>query len=117
MYVLMLAGEIVDTPTTAMANTLPSLEAAFARICCISGLSYRFAPEDEGWRLELMDVERPECSPDPIRSSYKRLQDAQHDLMSQAVDGRVRGHVAISDDLFDRTRIMRSAQGTRAHVA
>jgi hypothetical protein len=41
---------------------------------------------------------------------YKKPRDAQHDLMTQAVDGRVRGHVAIRDDLFGRARIMRNAQ-------
>jgi hypothetical protein len=44
------------------------------------------------------------------------LGDAQHDLISQAVDGRVRGHVAIRDDLFGRARITQNAQGTRLHV-
>ena len=45
------------------------------------------------------------------------LRDAQHDLMTQAVDGRIRGHVAIRDDLFGRARIMQNAKGTRANVA
>ena len=117
MYVLMLAGEIVETPTTAMANTVPTLDQAFARICCHCGLSYRFMPGDEGWTLEMTDVERPDRSPEPIHSVYKRPQDAQHDLMSQAVDGRLRGHVAIRDDLFGRARIMQNAQGMRLHVA
>jgi hypothetical protein len=40
--------------------------------------------------------------------------DAQHDLMTQAVDGRIRGHVAIRDDLFGRARIMQNAQ--RSHT-
>jgi len=112
----MFDGELADTPTTAMAATVPTLDQAFARICCHCGLSYRFVPEEEGWRLELTDVERPECSPEPIRSAYKKPRDAQHDLMSQAVDGRIRGHVALADDLFGRARIMRNAQGTRTHV-
>jgi len=116
MYVLMLAGEIADTPTTAMANTVPSLEAAFARICCHCGLSYRFVPEEEGWRLQLTDVERPDHSPEPIQSAYKRPRDAQHDLMTQAVDGRIRGHVAIRDDLFGHACIMTGRQGPRLHV-
>lgn len=115
MYVVF-AEELDNAPATS-AHMAATLDQAFARICCRCGLSYRFVPEEEEWRLELVDVERPERSPEPIRSSYKRLQDAQHDLMAQAVDGRVRGHVAIRDDLFDRTRIMRNAQRTRAHVA
>jgi hypothetical protein len=114
MYVLMLDGEIADTPTAAMSATVPTLDQAFARICCHCGLSYRFIAEEEGWRLEMTDVERPDRSPEAIHSSYKKPRDAQHDLMTQAVDGRVRGHVAIRDDLFGRARIMRNAQ--RTHV-
>ena len=114
MYVLMFDGEVADTPTAAMALTVPTLDQAFARICCRCGLSYRFVAEEEGWRLEVTDVERPERSPEPIHSSYKKPRDAQHDLMTQAVDGRIRGHVAVRDDLFGRARIMHNAQ--RAHV-
>ena len=65
--------------------------------------------EEEGWRLEMTDVERPDRSPEPIHPSYKKPHDPQHDLMTQAVDGRIRGHVAIRDDLFGRARIMQSA--------
>lgn len=117
MYVLMFAGEEEETPTTATANTVPTLDQAFARICCRCGLSYRFVSEEEGWRLELTALERPDRSPEPIHSSYKKPRDAQHDLMTQAVDGRICGHIAIRDDLFGRARIMRYAQGTSLHVA
>jgi hypothetical protein len=93
------------------------MDQAFARICCDSGLSYRFVSGDEGWTLVMTDVERPDRSPELICSSYKKPRDAQHDLMTQAVDGRIRGHVAIKDDLFGRARIMQNAQGTHLHVA
>lgn len=116
MYVLMLDGEVADTPTATIAAAVPTLDQAFARICCHCGLSYRFVAEEEGWRLEMTDVARPECSPDPVHSSYKKPRDAQHDLMTQAVDGRIRGHVAVRDDLFGRARIMRNAQGARLQV-
>jgi hypothetical protein len=116
MYVLIFDGEIDETPTTAMAATGPTLDQAFARICCPCGLSYQFVSGEEGWTLDMTDVERPECSPEPIRSEYKKPRDAQHDLMTQAVDGRIRGHVAIRDDLFGRARIMRNALGTRSHT-
>jgi hypothetical protein len=33
MYVLMFDNVINDTPTTAMAATVPTLDQAFARIC------------------------------------------------------------------------------------
>lgn len=115
MYVVF-AEELENAPP-GPGHSARTLDEAFARICCRCGLFYRFAPEDEGWRLELTDVERPDRSPEPIRSSYKRLQDAQHDLMAQAVDGRIRGHVAIPHDAFARTLIMKTADGVRAHVA
>ena len=112
MYVVF-AEELDQTPP-GPGNSARTLEEAFARICCRCGLSYRFVPADEGWTLELTDVERPECSPEAIQSSYKRPQDAQHDLMSQAVDGRIRGHVAICSENFQSTLIMRTVQKVRA---
>jgi hypothetical protein len=57
--------------------------------------------------LELFDVAEPSHNPDPIYSPYKRIADAQHDLMIQAMDGRIRGHIAIRDDLFSHARIAR----------
>lgn len=116
MY-LVFVEEIDLAPTRAHENAVATLDQAFARICCHCGLSYRFVSGDEGWTLEMTDVERPERSPEPIRSSYKKPRDAQHDLMTQAVDGRIRGHVAVRDDLFGRALIMKTSQGTRAHVA
>jgi hypothetical protein len=98
-------------------HTASTLEQAFAQIAFRCGLSYRFESEAEGWKLVLTDVEHPECSPDPIHSTCIKPRDAQHDLMSQAVDGRIRGHVAIRDDLFGHARIMRNVQGTRVEVA
>lgn len=113
MYVVFVEeSDFLSKP--AGENIVSTLDQAFARICCHCGLSYRFVPEEEGWRLELTDVERPDRSPDSIYSSYKKPRDAQHDLMTQAVDGRIRGHVAIRDDLFGRARIMQNAQQTRA---
>lgn len=91
-------------------NTVQTLEQAFAEIACRCGLSYRFVASEEGWTLEMTDVERPDRSPEPIHTSYKRPRDAQHDLMTQAVDGRVRGHVALRDDLFGHARITHNAQ-------
>ena len=93
-----------------------TLDEAFARICCRCGLSYEFFPEDEGWRLQLTDVAQPQQSPPPIRSSYQRLQDAQHDLLSQAVDGRIRGHVAWRRDDYAKLMIMKTGDSVRAHV-
>jgi hypothetical protein len=114
MYVVF-AEELENTPPGA-TNTARTLDEAFAHICCRSSLSYRFVSEEEGWRLELTDVEQPERSPDPIHSSYKKPRDARHDLMTQAVDGRIRGHIAIRDDLFGRAQIMRNAQRTQAEA-
>ena len=93
-----------------------SLEQAFAQIVCRCGLAYHFEQDQEGWRLVFTDVERPERSPDPVRTDNKRPRDAKHDLIAQAVDGRVRGHVAVSLQDFDRARVMRNTQGTRVQV-
>jgi hypothetical protein len=99
-------------------NSAETLEQAFARICCHCGLSYRFEPAGEyGWCLFLTDVERPDRSPAPITSTYKRPQDAHHDLMAQALDGRIRGHVAVPSHDFAKLLVMRTEQGVRAQVA
>lgn len=115
MYVVF--AEEVDAAPPGPSNSARTLNEAFARICCRCGLSYRFVAVEDGWTLVMTDVERPERSPEPIRSSYKKPCDAQHDLMAQAVDGRIRGHVAIRDDLFGHARIMRNGQGARVEVA
>jgi len=115
MYVVF-AEEIEDVACAGADAVVPTLEQAFAKIACRCGLSYRFVAQDEGWRLEITDVERPERSPEPIHSGYKKPRDAQHDLMTQAVDGRIRGHVAIRDDLFGRAHIMLNAERTHVQV-
>jgi hypothetical protein len=113
MYVVF-AEELESGPPNPR-NSARTLDEAFARICRHCGLSYRFEPADEyGWCLFLTDVERPEHSPAPIRSRYKRPQDAHYDLMAQAVDGRIRGHVAVPSDAFAKMLIVKSDRGVRA---
>jgi hypothetical protein len=97
-------------------HTARTLEQAFAQIACRCGYSYRFEPAGPGWQLTILDVERPECSPDPIHSTCIKPRDAQHDLMTQAVDGRLKGHIAVSADDYKRARIMRSGGSTRLQV-
>jgi hypothetical protein len=116
MYVVF-AEELESGPPN-QRHSAQTLEEAFARIACHCGLSYRFEPAGEyGWCLFLIDVERPERSPAPITTKYKRLQDAQHDLMAQAVDGRIRGHVAVPADDFAKILIMKNSNGVQARVA
>ena len=93
-----------------------NVEQAFAQIACRCGYSYQFESEEHGWRLVLIDVERPECSPEPIHSTCIKPRDAQHDLMSQAVDGRLRGHVALHVDAYRRAQVIRNAKGARVQV-
>lgn len=78
-----------------LGGAVGSLEQAFAQVCCRAGFTYHFEQEQDGWRLVLTDGERPECSPDPIRSTYIKRADAHRDLMSQAVDGRLKGIAAV----------------------
>ena len=94
-----------------------TLEQAFAQIACRCGYSYRFeAAGEHGWCLFLIDVERPERSPDAIHSTCIKPRDAQYDLMSQAVDGRLKGHVALGIDAYKRARIARGASGSKVHL-
>jgi hypothetical protein len=90
-------------------HTAVSLEHAFAQIMSRCGYSHRFMPaEEHGWCLFLIDGERPERSPDPIHSSCIKPRDAQHDLMSQAVDGRLKGHVAMHLEAYRRVHRMQT---------
>lgn len=98
-------------------HTARTLEQAFAQIACHCGYSYRFEPADEnGWCLFLIDVERPERSPDPIHSNCIKPRDAQYDLMSQAVDGRLKGHVALHIEAYRRVRMTLSDNGSKVHL-
>lgn len=105
MYVVF-AEELNDL-AAVKAHTVPTLEEAFARIVCHCGLSYRFEPQGEGgWALVFVDVARPDRNPDPVFSDYKKPDDAKHDLIAQAVDGRLSGHVAVHLRDFERHRRM-----------
>lgn len=81
-----------------------SLEHAFAQVCCRAGFTYHFEQEQDGWRLVLTDGERPECSPEPIRTTYIKRADAYRDLMGQAVDGRLKGIAAVPLAAFRENR-------------
>jgi hypothetical protein len=59
MYVLRFDVEIADTPTTAMAAAVPTLDQASTA----SAVTAAFPIGDEGWTLEITDVERPHCNP------------------------------------------------------
>lgn len=102
MYVVF--AEEVESLAEARRRAVDTLEQAFAQIACRCGYNYHFEQEAEGWKMVLTDVERPGCSPDPIVSTYKRPRDAKHDLIAQAVDGRLKGHVAVALDLFEKSR-------------
>ena len=93
----MYADDAVDSAAT--------LEQAFARIACRCGYSYHFELIPEGWRMVLVDVERPSCSPDPILSPLKKAADAKRDLMGQAVDGRLKRLIALPLADFERQRL------------
>ena len=100
MYVVK-AGEIGEF-SDAAERAVRTLEQAFAQVCCRAGCTYHFEQEQESWRLVLTDGERPECSPEPITSTYIKRADAIRDLMTQAVDGRLKGYVAIPMEVLQQ---------------
>lgn len=116
MYVVFL--EEVETGPGAPLHTTRTLEQAFALIACHCGLSYKFetAEPEPGWRLILTDVARPECSPDPVYSSCVKPRDAHAELMTRAVDGRLRGYMAVSAEDYRRATIMKTGKGARLHL-
>jgi hypothetical protein len=75
MYVVF--AEELETAADAKGHLVQTLEQAFAQIACRCGYNYHFEQEQDGWKLVLTDVERPECSPEPIISSYQRPRDAK----------------------------------------
>lgn len=95
MYVVFV--ENLDEAKDVALHTARTLDQAFAQIACQCGLSYRFESETEGWKL--------------------KPRDAHHDLMSQAVDGRLKGHVALHVHAYRRAQVMRTAQGMRVRIA
>jgi hypothetical protein len=113
MYVVF-AEELEDV-ADIRPHTVASLEQAFAQIVCRCGYAYHFEPRSEsGWALVLTDAERPDRNPDPVLSDYNKPDDAKHDLIAQAVDGRLRGHVAVHLRDFERRRNSARRQGEEA---
>jgi hypothetical protein len=111
-------AEELEDVTDVRGHTVETLEQAFAQIVCRCGYTYHFEQEDQGWKMVLVDVERPACSPEPIITSYKRPSDAKHDLVAQAVDGRLKGHVAVSlRDFESRQRFAARENGHDAIAA
>src|ERR1700760_3904781 len=100
MYVVV--AEDLDPFMDLKRNAVGTLEQAFAQVCCKAGFNYHFEPEADGWLLVLTDGKRPKCSPQPIRSDFKKRDAAICDLMSQAVDGRLRGWAAIASEELRR---------------
>jgi hypothetical protein len=112
MYVVF--TEELESTADVQSHTVSTLEQAFAQIVCRCGYAYHFEQEQEGWKLVLVDVERPGCSPEYIFSNYSRPRDAKHDLLAQAVDGRIKGHVAMPLEDVQKLwpqRVRRTADG------
>lgn len=101
MYVVLADPTDEFSQPSAIAATL---EQAFAWIVCRCGYAHHFETRAEGWALHLIDVERPGCSPDPILSALKKGEDAKRELLAQAVDGRLKGLVALPRAKFERYR-------------
>ncbi len=88
------------------AQTAIPLQQAFAQVCCRAGYLYHIEQEQSGWRLVVTDGERPECSPEPITSTYVKRADAHRDLMVQAVDGRLKGFAAVPLESLQRQKAL-----------
>ena len=87
-----------------------SLDEGFARILNRMGYSYHFLESPRGWTLMITDPAAGDSSvprrsvPRPMTTSYKRPRDARYDLIEQAVDGRIDGHLCLHEDEFWRRR-------------
>lgn len=85
-----------------------TIDEGFARILFRMGYSYHFLESPRGWTLMITgpavtEPNGPQRSmPRPMTTSYKRPRDARYDLIEQAVDGRINGHVCIREDEYWR---------------
>ncbi len=104
LAVYVVVTEEWDELSDPAQSAVRTLEQAFAQVCCRAGYGYHFEQEQSGWRLVISDIERPECSPEPILSTYVKRADAQRDLMHQAVDGRLKGIVVMPLADFEQQR-------------
>jgi len=92
MFVVLSEGFDLEGGPRAVCTTLGQ---AFSQICCRAGLNYHFEQIADGWQLVFTDAGRPECSPEPVTSTCVKRAEAQRDLMQQAVDGRLKGWMAV----------------------
>lgn len=106
MYMVFLEGR--DERSGPPLHIARTLEQAFAQIACRCGYSYRIEAEEHGWQLVLTDVEHPDESPEPINSTCIKPRDAHYDLMTKAVDGRLKGLRAVLAREFENASIMRN---------
>ncbi len=108
MYVVFADAVDDDAMLEQQASTL---EQAFAIIVCRCGYAYSFERGEQGWSLVLTDVEIPGYSPDRIVTTFEKADAAKRDLLAQAVDGRLKGYVALRLEEFRK----REAQLSRAN--
>ena len=101
-----------------------TVDEGFARIMHRMGYSYHFLESPRGWTLMITDPAAansrvPQRSlPRPMTTSYKRPRDARYDLLEQAVDGRINGHVCIhEDEYWRRLEEESSPERARARLA
>ncbi len=108
MYVVFADALEDDAMLEQKASTL---EQAFAIIVCRCGYAYAFKRGEQGWSLVLTDVEIPGYSPDRIVTTFEKADAAKRDLIAQAVDGRLKGYVALPLEAFRK----RQAQLSQAN--
>jgi hypothetical protein len=102
MAYIVFAEEVIET-MDMRPYRVETLEEGFQRIIHRSGYSYHFLESPRGWSLLITDPQHPERSvPRPMTTSYKRPRDARYDLIEQAVDGRICGHVCMHEDEYWR---------------
>ena len=82
-----------------------TIDEGFARILHRMDYSYHFLESPRGWTLMITDPAGLHSGvPRPMTTSYKRPRDARYDLIEQAVDGRINGHLCLHEDEFWRRR-------------
>jgi len=111
MAYIVFAEEVIEN-TDLRPYRVETIEEGFQRILYRAGYSYHFLETPRGWSLMITDPAHPDRSvPRPMTTSYKRPRDARYDLIEQAVDGRIAGHVCLHEDEYWRRLEENSAPG------
>ncbi len=88
-----------------------TLQGAFHWVMKSCGFDYRFERRGADYVLIASDMDHPEIEPHELRTSLANDLEARRELMAQAIDGRFKAKMALSDQEFKRRVTMLEVKG------